>query len=207
MRICEEYLQRHQIKDVPLILSPNRGALLLRKSFPSCKQTWCLLSFYWQEQTSPGNYIFTTEFPLHNSSKNGKLFTTDNPPKKIKWADYENYILELSYRFYISGFAPVNGSYKELTINAWEMFVFQYDEFFSQQQSQVKRLLFETLDFEKSIDDRYKSYELMCKYLEKYSPNVLKIWKFEILMRLQKYSNWLAEIFHLTKPVFANNEG
>lgn len=210
MRICEEYFQRNQISDVPIIHCPNKGALLL---LPSGNYPWSILNFYWEEQTAPGNYVFTREYAVHNGYKDGRLFG-QKIIEKVSWNEYENYIWEFisPYRDFrdSSIIVPVQGLYKTVTINAWEMFVYQCDDLFSEQKTQFKSLLFETLDTDKSIVERYANYEFMCRYLEEYLPVLLKKWKFEVLMRLQKYSHWLADLIcqNLRNPILRlTNEG
>lgn len=199
MKIFEEYASRHKL-DVPLVHYSNRGSLLFRISSEDKywnNKRWVILTFYWHENSNPGEYLFTWETPIHNAFHKGKLFDKFIIDKKL-WHEYENYIIEEIPSFqYLT---PVRGA-KEIALTAWEMFVHQYDEFFLRSKTSVKNFLFDTIDKRKEISLRYQAFKEFCILLEKQNPALLKTWKFEVLMRLSKYSDWLAVIIENEKKI------
>lgn len=208
MRICDEYLNRHKIDDVPVIYYPEKGALLFRlknsikpTNSKEIKPNWCLLDFYWETKSGQGYYHFNWEYPNYNGYIKGKLFTLAAYQKKT-YCDYEDYIWEIANspmnsicdKNSISRWSVVKGSYKEIVLSAWEMFVFQYDLFFAQQNNKIKNLLYETVDSERSYSQRYESYQNMLNFLDQNFSGVLKAWKFGVLVRISKYSDWFADL-------------
>ncbi len=208
MKIFEEYVKRHNL-NVPLVHYSNRGSLLFKVCSNDAywnNKRWTILSFYWHENSNPGEYLFTWETPIHNAFHKGKLFDKFYIEKKT-WNEYENYIIDEIPNF--DTLTPVRGA-KEIALTAWEMFVHQYDEFFLRSKSSMKNFLFETIDTQKDIHMRYDAFQEFCFLLEKQYPALLKTWKFEVLMRLSKYSDWLAVVIEnqqKMKPKLLRNEG
>jgi hypothetical protein len=58
----------------------------------------------------------------------------------------------------------------------------------------MKKYFFSTIDTLKDIFERYEALQKFCLLLEKEHTPVFRKWKLEVLMRLSKYSDWLAVV-------------
>jgi len=198
MFLFEEYFNRHQISDVPLVRHCEKGSLILRTSdFNYWKEKWGILKIDWEDHDHhPGQYLISIEFPIHDGYLSNSMFN-QLPPVRKKWHEYENYFIEWSKTLSCVS-CPVSDEI-DVSLTAWEMFVYVYDGWFSKQSFEMKDILFESLDCERSHDDRYKKYQETVLLLSKNNPNILKSWKYDFLFRLKNYSNWLAVLVNQCK--------
>ena len=187
MRIFEEYLDRHKI-DVPIVRHCNIGTLILRGD-----NRWVTLSIKWENHDyHPGQYHINMNSPIHDGYLNEIIFTKNAPIYK-KWDEYENFFLKWGQNY--PRLKPISDP-KEVVLAAWEMFVFSCDSWFSKKDSDTKKLLFESLDKDNSIELRYKKYQEMLSIIEIDCPPMLRIWKYEVLVRTQNYAFWLATVLN-----------
>lgn len=191
MRLFEEYFQRHGI-NVPVAHHCNAGALILRTNDASLwKNRWLLVTINWEDHPHhPGQYVIRMNSPVHDGYSKASIFTKW-PPVFKKWHEYEDFFLEWSAR--LKGATPVTGT-KEVTLAAWEMFVFAYDSWFLRQPPEVKRSLFDSLDKDNSLEARYIAYQDVAVFLATHQPAVLRTWKYDVLGSVQYYSDWLARL-------------
>jgi hypothetical protein len=149
MRLFEEYFQRNQITQVPVVHHCAYGSLLLRTNDPSVwSSKWVLVNLKWQHSDShPGKYHFDISLPVHDGFLKGNLFQK-YPTVEKNWQDYEDFIINWSSNIY--GVEPVIGT-KEIFLCAWEMFVFMCDGWFMKQTYEIKEFLFQTLNVTKLI--------------------------------------------------------
>lgn len=190
MRIFEEYFQRHKIIDVPLVHHCSNGTLLLEadKQNPDWNSRWVLLTIKWVEDNHhPGEYLIELQTPNHDCIN--KFFTTTQVTKK--WQEYEDFILQWGSS--LDGLRPITNS-REILITAWEMFIFMYDSWFTKQPATLKNKLFQSLDKENTLETRYSNYQDVAIFLATHHPAVMRIWKYEVLARVQNCANWLAHL-------------
>lgn len=117
-------------------------------------------------------------------------FSNDKTCVVKKWHEYEDYIFnDLSA---IKGLCPVRET--DAFFVAWEVFVYVYDHWFYNQPHTVKSALYESLNKEKSFKHRYKYYQDVIAYLSNNYPSVLRSWRFDMLLRIQNYADWLGDI-------------
>lgn len=202
MRIYEEYLNRHNIKNVPIVHHSRSSSLICRldSNHPRWKgHKWLLTSILWDHNNHhPGNYRFEMHFPVHDGCSKNCFFTQYNPsvirsekPSIIKkWDEYEDYILDEFCM--MEGLKPVKE--KDAFLTAWEIFVYIYDSWFYQQSHDIKSILYESLDKEKSSKHRYKYYQEIVAFLTNNHSIVLRSWRFDLLIRVQNYADWLATV-------------
>jgi hypothetical protein len=192
MRLYEEYFKRHSIADVPVARHCSAGSLILRTTDPSIwKSRWVLVSMRWENHDHhPGQYQIGINYPIHDGYASDQLFT-QSPSITKKWHEYEDFFLDWSSN--LTAAVPVIGSH-EVVLAAWEMFVFSYDSWFTRQPFEIKRSLFEGLDKDNPIHHRYQHYQDVAVFLSTHHPAVLRAWKYEVLARVQNYSDWLAAI-------------
>jgi hypothetical protein len=192
MRLFEEYFKRHNIADVPVAHHCSTGSLILRTTDSSLwKNRWLLVTIRWVDHDHhPGEYHIDMNSPVHDGYLSETVFTKW-PTNHKKWHEYEDFVMTWSEN--LKGVTPVRGV-REVTLAAWEMFVFSYDSWFSRQPFDVKRMLFESLDKERPTDYRYQHYQDVAIFLATHHPAVLRAWKYEVLARVQNYADWLAAI-------------
>lgn len=192
MRLQEEYFNRHKLVGVPLVEHSSHGALLLRTFDPDVWQSrWILLSIEWNDnQYHPGHYQVDFNMPIHDGHIKGRLFSRLFPTK-LAWDEYEDFFLNWSRQ--LKSTRPVSGS-REVVLCAWEMFVYCYDSWFLKQQSELKEMLFDSLDMDRTLSARYISYQDTLIQLSTHHPAVLKAWKYEVLAQVQHYSDWLVKL-------------
>ena len=196
MRLFEEYFKRHDIVDVPVVHHCAAGSLILRTTDPSLWKTRLLLvSIKWENHDHhPGQYIIDMNSPIHDGYLSETFFSKPSSIRK-KWHEYEDFILDWCEN--LKGVKPVRGQ-KEIVLAAWEIFVFSYDSWFLKQPHEIKQILYEGLDVEKSIDYRFKHYQDVAIFLSTHHPAVLRTWRYEVLARVQNYADWLADIIDNT---------
>lgn len=192
MRPIEEYFARHGITDAPVAHHSESGALVLRTCDRQLwRNRWILVKIKWEDHPHhPGQYIVEMNSPVHDGYAKNQLFT-HWPPIYKKWHEYEDFFLDWVNG--LQGVVPVRGV-KEVTLAAWEMFVFTHDGWFLKQQPDTKRILFESLDKENSLEIRYARYQDVALFLSLHHPAILRSWKYEVLASVQDYSDWLARL-------------
>jgi len=187
MQIYEEYLKRHSIGVSP-VKHVSLGYLFFRESSDIGFQ-WTVLSIFWNEpDRSPGNYSIRFSTPIHDSrSAEMDLLRLD---KRLSWDEYEEFFydwaLNCNKNKIISG-------QKQITLTAWEMFVFSHDTYFARTYKNMSDLFFESLDFNLSVENRFSSYQKIIKsFDEKLNP--FKSWKSEINSYSKHYCHWLVDL-------------
>lgn len=188
MRIFEEYFQRHNIIDVPLVHHCTNGTLLLEtnKKEPDWNSRWVLVTIKWVEGAHyPGEYLIEFQTPNYDCINN--LFSTIHITRK--WHEYEDFILQCSSSF--PSFRPITNS-SEILIIAWEMFVFMHDSWFAKQSTTLKNKLFQSLNKENDLEIRYSNYQDVVCILAKQDSILIQTWEYNILFRTQNCANWLA---------------
>jgi hypothetical protein len=191
MRPFEEYFARHNLS-IPTAHHAEHGALILRTTDRVLwKNRWVLVTIKWEDHPHhPGQYVIGMNSPVHDGHELGTIFS-HWPPIYKKWHEYEDFFLD--WVDGLSGVEPVVGT-KNVSMTAWEMFVYAYDSWFSKQAMDTKRSLFGSLDKENSLETRYAHYQDVALFLSHHHPAVLRAWKYEVLASVQNYSDWLARL-------------
>lgn len=190
MRLFEEYFQRHKITDVPLVHHCANGTLLLESESKNSdwNSRWVLLTIRWNEDSHhPGEYLIDLNIPNHDCGN--RLFTSTQVIKK--WQEYEDFML--NWGSTLKGLRPIINP-KEILITAWEMFIFMYDSWFIKQPTTLKSKLFQSLDKENTLETRYSNYQDVAIFLTTHQPAVMRVWKYEVLARVQNCASWLARL-------------
>lgn len=191
MRLYEEYFRRHNIQGFPLVHHCTRGTLLLRTKNPDKARRWVIMSIRWAEHSQhPGSYVIEFILPIHDGYGKGGLFAKLSPVSK-QWDEYEDYLLEWSSQ--LKDLTPVRGR-KNITLAAWEVFVYCYDGWFRKQTHALKEMLFRSLDEESCPEERFGALQQILDHLTTNQPAVLRTWKYEVEMQVQGYADWLATL-------------
>ena len=127
--------------------------------------------------------------PIHDGQYRGKLFDRLSPVEK-EWDEYEDYLT--TWVANVTAVRALEG-HRDVTLAAWEMFVFCYDGWFRRQSHELKELLFKSLDDDYD-NNRYEAYQDALLYLSTHHPGVLKAWKYEVYAQVQPYADWLAQL-------------
>jgi hypothetical protein len=195
MRLYEEYFKRHAIKDIPLVRYDSMGALILRTEDTTYwHSSWLLVTIKWVDGgIHPGKYVVEFYSPIHNGYLKQRLFQKYNA-KELEWDQYEDYFLNWSRSLDGDSMPGVVTGGKEVILTAWEMFVYCYDGWFAHQESELRHYVDRCLDVDLPLANRYAGYQNCLIYLTARHPNVLKVWKYEVLALVQHYSGWLAAL-------------
>lgn len=190
MRLTEEYFSRHNICDVPIVNHCSANTLIIKTEDNYWGSNWIILNINYSYHTHrPGKYQLEFKTPIHDGFIKETIFKKF-PLVCYQWHEYEESILSLSNT--INGTAILGD--KEIFLAAWEMFVFSYDSWFATQSSEIKRILFDGLDKEQSVDARYENCQQIVSFLSQNYLLVFRAWKYEVLNLIQNYADWLADI-------------
>lgn len=204
MRLYEEYLKRHNIKNVPLAHHCSQASLLLAVDSPSVWQNllkhkilnkmprYAILQIRWDHNDHhPGQYNFSINCPVHDGYLNDSIFSTTTIAI-VKWHEYEYFILNNLME--IMQGVRVFHDFNEVTIAAWEMFVLAYDSWFNKQNGEIKYLLFESLDRDNNLEKRWGFCQELLHRLQISNPVVFRCWKYDVLSRIGCHAEWLANL-------------
>ncbi len=199
MRLYDEYLKRRGIT-VPVVQHRQEGAVLLWTTDPlisTWQNRWVLVTARWRpDDDHPGKYEVVYHLPVHNGGTKGRLFA-QMPPIMLEWDEYEDFFYKWAAG--LKGVRPASG-HRQVVLTAWEMFVFCYDDWFRRQGSDLKdRHLYTSIDDQLSADARYAGYQSVLLYLSAHHPAVLQAWKYEMLMKVYNYSDWLVDLINASK--------
>lgn len=198
MRLYEEYLKRHNL-EIPIVHHFSTGSILLKSqdSFLGSHK-WIFMFWTWVDNPRcPGHYDIRIRLPIRNGFQKQRRDQTfvdacfNSSQSVIKrWDEYEDFFYEWlpTLKFVY----PVKKT-KSLILDAFEMFVFIFDDWFNLQPQKVKRILFEVLDKENSLQTRYDNFCDLIAYLKNHQ-EIFSVWKKEISDYLPSYSEWLINL-------------
>ena len=194
MQPALEYFKRHLI-NIPLVKQiPSHGYLLARDE--SEKVSWTL--FYIRREgnlDSPVSYSIRSGPPFHN------VYTAINEGqsvfcghyqvadfyKKIRLTEYEDFFYEWPTHH---GFKPLFGD-KEITLAAWEAFVYAYDAHLVKQAcyKTFSEMFHQILDYSQPIDVRHRNYVHFSKMIDMRA-EPFKTWSNNVNDLLTNYCTW-----------------
>lgn len=200
MNILEEYSFRNKIS-YPVAHHTNRGVLLLKTDKNFWDKNWCVLTVNWvNEPGSTGDYEISIRSPNHypGSQTLFSLFGTHSYFKK-NWEEYENFFFNLN--FDQNHLTPVFNK-KEAILGAWEIFLYINENWFLNQSSNVKSILFRTIDIDQSINSRFIAYK---EFISLDSFLILNSWKFGFLDFIKNhYLDWFKNFKNFSKAKYSN---
>ena len=183
MYLCEEYLERHNIK-IPYVKHVHSGCVF----FKPADNHWCLLTIVWKEPTGrPGIYHVRIYEPIHNGFKDGLLFEQINE-KKLFLDEYEDYFLE-----WRKGIVKVARG-PEVQLTAWEICLRCYDGLLANYVT--KQDFLSTIDHDLTVESRLKSLDKIMAYFKEAFPLFLEAWEMDVRRYTEGYAHWLAELVH-----------
>jgi hypothetical protein len=192
MRLAEEYTRRHHLKGIPLVEHCHYTSLILQATNPArWGSRWLVLYVRWVEDLyHPGRYAIRLCRPNHDGFVKNNLF---EPLKEVEcwWDQYEQFLLD--WLEDLHDVKPIRGQ-KEITLSAWEIFLFCYDGWFVYQPGHVKEKVYRSIDEELSLQERYIGYQDVLIYLTLHNSDILKAWKCDVLSGFQNYAEWLARL-------------
>jgi hypothetical protein len=207
MKLYEEYLKRHSIK-IPLVEYCNSGSLILKtKDLSTWSSQWLLMFICWENHHAhPGSFRIS----IHSANHDSKLSAYKKELEiLLKWDEYEDFILNLEVPVAVKWtfnektlelveqlkfVSPVVGE-DEATMAIWEMFVFAHDTWFCKQPDRIKNLLYNTLNADLTLKERYENCCGLSSLLSITNPHIYRIWKYDFLGKISDYSHWLAKIW------------
>jgi hypothetical protein len=187
MQIYEEYLQRHDI-GMSLVKYVSVGYLFLKKP-TDIGFNWEIVRFNWKEKDrSPGRYYFNVYTPVHD----GNLIEDNlvSPEIELNWDAYEDFLYDWTYQQKKS---TVISGHKEMVLAAWEIFIFCHDTYFARNFDYIEPLLFESLNFNSSVETRFSSYQKTMKSVSGHY-SFFKQWNSLLNIYSKNYCHWLVEL-------------
>ena len=203
MRLYEEYFRRYKLEHVPMVRHDPVGALILctqetqhwTRDALYWKSKWIIVTIKWVDGgIHPGTYAIDFHHPIHNGYAKGQLFHKQTA-EELEWDEYEDYFINYAKSGHVVPGIPaaIEGE-RQVVLTAWEVFVYIYDGWFATQTSELREYVDRALDTDLTLNDRYAGYQSCLMYLMTRHPSVLKAWKYEVLLLVQQYSEWLATL-------------
>jgi hypothetical protein len=186
MFLQEEYLQRHGIVDVPIIVHTIRGSLLLRpKGF-----SYLVVVISWKPSNrGPGRYHINYYTPIHNGYSRNLYFSRISEVECVlEWEEYSTYIINWSSKNRLN---PVLTE-AEVYLSIWEMFLFCCDDALA--SLGLEKLLYESINEDNPIDKRYSSFLDCMDYLRLNHPDLSNLFKDNFLSHVFPYCFWLSKL-------------
>lgn len=137
MLLCEEYLQRHQLKIKIFPRFKTRDYYLL---FGQSKQYTLVCLKPELDYRNDGSYTIQITTPIHNSRLKTNCFEFVKNIR-IEWDEIEDYFIEFSSNFENCFFG------KQLDHAVWRIFVYCFDGWFASNFSNKDLLLHSLTDF------------------------------------------------------------
>lgn len=188
MRLYEEYLARHSLN---VLVPPHvsNGTIFLRHESPSVVHWKIIQIAYQPNSTHPGKYVIQTQIPIRNSVAAGlRSIMNVSTAEEVEWDEYEDYFLELSKN--LDGY-KVAKDIKEITLFAWEMFVYILDELLVKYAENAS--LFKSLNTTLSDTERYLAYSDFLAWITQRSSLILEAWK-KMLAHIRNNCYWFSNI-------------
>lgn len=192
MNLLEEYLDRHKIKNVPIIRHMQDGSLFLRSKFNDKLDgsQYAILSFYWHANANhPGHYYVETNLPVFDGFKKSTLFLSYSTVT-LKWHEYENYWI--NYINFQDNFDLLNNS--ESFFACWQMFLFIFHNFYESLRASHKKIFMESINYEYSRARQLRYIENCEKILENFYPKIFHYWKNKFCRHLDNHADWILNI-------------
>lgn len=190
MLLHDEYLNRHNLKPATFQYRTN-SCLFLSDVEPVGR----LIRLRWQNKPPPfselpshGPGVFVFESKLPQKSVRTELLRTE-VQTCLYWDEYEPYLSKWSRA--IDPKHVILGE-QEAVIFAWQMFVFIHESVFL--TCNFRDLLYDSLNTDMSIDDRYKLVNECLYALELNLSNQKYMWDSSFGFYLDHYADWLAKL-------------
>lgn len=197
MKLYEEFLNRINVS-VPVIEHNSEWAFVFRTYGNGWRTPFVLMTVQWtQVDNRLGSYLITYHKAVHDGFLQRRYFEKYND-KRVAWDEYDDYFKFWEVRKYIKpglkeSLSPIYGD-NPMLFSAWEMFVYTHDEWVSKQPPEFRVYVEGVIDDCRTDNERIKSYQNALLYLTTREPNVLRVWKSEIMGRLRNYGHWLGRL-------------
>ncbi len=191
MFLQEEYLKRHGLdKEVHIVNYVTSGAVLLK----TAGNSYVLMKIKWEDHPRrPGKFEVTFMTPVHNGYADACFFETILPDSThiLEWDHYLNHLINWSKGV---GATPVCGDI-EVILATWQIFVYGCDEYLAKYMTHtLEQLISVSLNESKSISERFTAYQNALVLISTSYPDLLRLYKHEVLPRISNYCQWLATL-------------
>lgn len=209
MKIIEEFLNRNNLNNIPIVQHCDNAFFILKSVFMTELNNYILIDIKWNEKHKGlGNYIiefksfrkFNTDWYEFLKNKNyidKNLICKTLSSHIVEYDDYENFIfnyfdsLSSNYSNYIT---PLNQ--QDAYFMMWESFVYLFDSYFIHENSEVKELLWESLNANNVADNRIKNIDKILNILYNKFYHLYCVWNVDMLNMANNYSDWINKLFH-----------
>jgi hypothetical protein len=191
MFLQEEYLKRHGLdQDVHIVNYVTNGSVLLK----TAGNSYVLMRIKWEDHPRrPGKFEVTFLAPVHNGYVNSCFFDTILPDSThiLEWDHYLNHLIIWSKGVQAT---PVCGDI-EVILAIWQIFIYGCDEYLASNMTfALEELISISINESKSISDRFSAYQNALVLISTSYPDLLRLYKHDLLPRISNYCQWLATL-------------
>lgn len=186
MKILEEYFNRHNIIQVPVVHHCELESVFLRNV-----ETNELKIFHikWQNHDfHPGNYKIEISTP-----NKGVIRTI------LYWDEYEDYILKwIDEEVYWN---PIKKIKENLILTGFEFLINsnKNNQAITLAPFRLKNIINEALNSKNEIDHRLSRCSKFIQFICEYHPDMFRYWRNEIFKHIDNYSDWLPDLISKQK--------
>jgi len=209
VKIIEEFLNRNNLNDIPIVQHCDSSFFILKPVSITESNNYILIDIKWNDkQKGPGNYTiqfksfkkFNTnwyEFLKNKNYIDRNLIYKTSSSNIVEYDDYENFIfnyfdsLSLNCSDYIT---PSNQ--QDAYFMMWESFVYLFDSYFTHENTEVKEILWESLDVNNLAENRIKNIDKILKILYNKFYSLYCVWNVDMLDMANNYANWINKLFY-----------
>lgn len=213
MNILEEYLARHNRMDLPVAHHCTRSFFIARQSIVTCGSGFLMLDVMWVTRTrGPGYYSVSTISP-HKPSLNWRSFlrhmdsfsrstlTRTMSTSAVEYDEYEDFMEDWFRNLKHQECSWKGASDRDSCLfMLWEVFVYIFDNLFAESPFLVRSDLWDSLNEERSHEERKESIGKVVSYVDRMSGSASDFWLTDLIMFSKRYAPWMGRLFDNTKP-------
>ena len=214
MNILEEYLQRHNIHNIPTVHHCNSTFAIAKPSIITTSSTYLYITVNWVDRTKgPGNYQIDFKSPQkienhalayikHSDFVSQSVLFKNLSSQTIEYDEYENFMFDWYYAVCNSETKWVFANSKdEARLMLWESFVYIFDFYFSEVPYDIKSYLWESLNLENSIERRIQYINSIMDYVGFNSRLIFSVWAKDMYAYMRNYNKWISNLFSEKKII------
>jgi len=187
MHLFEEYLNRQNIS-IPIVQHCATGIVILKN--PDNSKLFLFIKRI-ESESKPSFYNIILKSPVHDGYRYNAFFK-QKKVSVVTWQMYEQFFLD---RNNFENTTAVCGN-KNISLACLEVLAFIYDGWFCEKSSYLKNILYNCLDLDLTLEERFENYNNLINKLHKFEPNIYYNYKKNLLLPTENYAEWLAKIIN-----------
>lgn len=180
--LCEEYVQRNQLQ-LPFVRYVTKGCYV----FKDKEQNYVLLFVSYKKNQNGGdrfgNHTITISKPILNDRfqvVHEVMETTDG---------FESFLFDWSRSL---EYSCLYYTKEEVCLAIWEIFLISHNKKISESIS--CNFVFDTINLELDIRERYCNYIQLFDYISKYHIDIFQIWRNDFLPITEEFMYWINDL-------------